>query len=76
MVVRMRHTRSHTGNRRSHHALSVATFAVCDNCGAKTMKHTVCMSCGKYKGREVIDIVGKSARKEAKRKERAKAEAK
>lgn len=72
MVVRMRHTRSHTANRRSHHALKSASFAVCENCGAKKLKHTVCVTCGKYKGREVVDMVGITARKEAKRKEREK----
>ncbi len=67
MVVRMRHTRSHTANRRSHHALKSQSFAVCENCGSKKMKHAVCFTCGKYKGREIIDVVGMAARKTAKK---------
>jgi large subunit ribosomal protein L32 len=72
----MRHTRSHTANRRSHHALKSVSFAVCANCGAKKMKHMACADCGKYKNREVIDMVGKLARKTAKQKEKAKEQSK
>ena len=76
MVVRMRHTRSHTANRRSHHALAAASFAICANCGAKKIKHAICKECGKYKDRQVIDIAGIKAGKDARKKEREKAEVK
>lgn len=72
MVVRMRHTRSHTANRRSHHALQSRSLAICENCKAKKLKHAVCPTCGKYKGRDVIDTIGKSAKKAAKKKEKGK----
>ena len=72
MVVRMRSTSSHSSNRRSHHKLSERSFAICDNCGAKKLKHVACSVCGKYKNREVVDIIGRTARKEAKRKEKEK----
>jgi large subunit ribosomal protein L32 len=52
----MRHTRAHTGNRRSHHALEAATLSVCSNCGAKHKPHHMCLDCGFYKGRQVIDL--------------------
>ncbi|MCI0619884.1 50S ribosomal protein L32 [Candidatus Wolfebacteria bacterium] len=63
MVVHMRHTRSHTGNRRSHHALKEPRFSVCANCGEKHIRHQVCAHCGQYKGRQVIDIAARTARK-------------
>lgn len=56
MVVRMRSTRSHTGNRRSHHALKAQGFALCANCKAPKRKHAVCEGCGQYKGRKAIDV--------------------
>jgi large subunit ribosomal protein L32 len=56
MVIRMRHTRAHTGNRRSHHALEAATLSVCSNCEAKHRPHHMCLECGFYKGRQVIDL--------------------
>ena len=63
MSVRMRHTREHTANRRSHHALKPAQLVVCDHCQARKQSHRVCMSCGYYKGRATIDIVGKQKAK-------------
>ncbi len=63
MVVRMRHTRAHTGNRRSHHALSGAAFSACSHCGATRAPHTVCTACGYYRGRKVIDQVKKAEKK-------------
>lgn len=70
MVVRMRHTRSHTKNRRSHHALETAAISTCPNCSAPRMRHTVCTNCGKYRGNEVIDVVALKAKKSAKQKEK------
>ena len=60
MVVRMRHTRSHTANRRSHHGLKSPEMAVCKNCGAMHRPHHMCLACGFYKGRVVIDLAAKA----------------
>ena len=62
MVVRMRHTRAHTRNRRSHHALVGKSFSTCVDCGAQHLSHHVCMACGKYRGRVVIDVLAKKAK--------------
>ena len=59
MSVRMRVTRSHTGNRRSHHALKEPRLSTCAKCGAAHLRHRMCPECGDYRGREVIDIVAK-----------------
>ena len=72
MVVRMRSTRSHTGNRRSHHALANRPLTVCKDCGATRLRHTVCENCGKYKGRQVIDVMKKTAKIEKKNRAAAK----
>lgn len=60
MVIRMRHTRSHTANRRSHHALTSPETAVCKNCGGAYRPHHMCLSCGFYNGRVVIDLAAKA----------------
>lgn len=73
MVVRMRSNRSHTGHRRSHHALISGAFSVCDSCGTRKISHAMCQVCGKYKGRIVIDVIARIEKKEKKRKEREKA---
>lgn len=65
MVIRMRHTRAHTANRRSHHALTAPTLATCSNCGAKHRPHHMCLDCGFYKGRMVLDMASKKKSREA-----------
>ena len=60
MVVRMRHTSGHTANRRSHHALKVARFETCKDCNTKHLMHRVCTTCGKYRGRVVLDVLKKT----------------
>ncbi len=74
MVVRMRHTKSHTKNRRSHHALVGVSFVACKNCGALKKGHTVCMSCGHYNDKKVINLA-EIAEKKAKKEKARKAEA-
>lgn len=66
MVIRMRHTSSHTKNRRSHHALKASAFAKCSNCGEKKKMHTVCKACGFYRGKNVINKVAKIEKKQKK----------
>lgn len=61
MVVRMRHTRAHTANRRSHHALEATALTTCQNCGAPHKPHHMCTSCGFYKGRIVLDMTAAKA---------------
>jgi len=47
--------------RRSQDALKAKNLVACSNCGEMRLPHTVCPSCGFYKGREII-----SAEKESK----------
>lgn len=70
MVNHMRHTRSQTGTRRSHHALTSKYVVLCENCGHAKAKHVVCANCGRYKGRVVVDMqkqIDKAEAKKAKR---------
>ena len=68
MVVRMRHTKSHTKNRRSHHALKSTSFAKCENCQVLKRRHNVCGTCGFYRGKKVLDLVKKIEKKQKKAK--------
>ncbi|OGI94743.1 50S ribosomal protein L32 [Candidatus Nomurabacteria bacterium RIFCSPLOWO2_01_FULL_40_18] len=68
MVVRMRSTKSHTKNRRSHHALESTSFSQCENCKALKRRHIVCTSCGFYRGKKVMDLVKKTEKKQKKAK--------
>lgn len=76
MVNHMRHTRSQTAQRRSHHALTARAVVACPDCKMPKMSHAVCTHCGKYKGRVVIDVAKVAAKRQAKSKARAKEGAK
>jgi len=52
-VPKKHKTRSGKNQRRSHHALKLKSFAVCQNCGSPTMPHYPCKACGYYRGRKV-----------------------
>jgi ribosomal protein L32 len=66
MVVRMRHTRSHTKNRRSHHALAKPALARDGN--VVHMRHRMSTETGMYRGRKVVDLTLKLDKRAAKAK--------
>lgn len=72
MVVRMRATRSHTGNRRSHHALKDMRLGKCPDCSNFVQLHKLCENCGKYRGKIIIDVHSKITKKDKKAKAKAK----
>ena len=72
MVVRMRSTRGHTGNRRSHHALDEVRLSICKDCGKAHLRHHACNNCGKYRGKMIIDVEKTIAKKQKKLKEKQK----
>ncbi len=68
MVVRMRHTRAHTKNRRSHHALAKPALAK-DESGNAHLRHRISTQTGAYRGRKVIDLSAKLEKRAARAKE-------
>lgn len=68
MVVRMRHTRAHTANRRSHHALKNKNLSKCENCAKIKLPHSACLECGFYRGKMVLDKVKEVETKQKKAK--------
>jgi large subunit ribosomal protein L32 len=51
-----RHSKRRTSARRTHDSLTKASLSECPNCHEPKLPHRVCASCGKYKGREVIEV--------------------
>ena len=77
MVIRMRHTRAHTKNRRSHHGLKEPVLSKCSNCGESHRPHHMCLECGFYNGKQVMDLESLKTKRDARiqsKKERIKAE--
>lgn len=52
-VQQNKKSRSKKGMRRSHHRVALPTVVYC-TCGEPNVPHSVCASCGTYKGRTVI----------------------
>lgn len=48
-------------------------FSRCEKCGKNVLPHRVCVHCGTYKKREVINVFLKLDKKERKRREREQA---
>lgn len=66
MSVRMRHTSSHTKNRRSHHALVGTNVVVDKESGALRLPHRLDESTGMYRGKQIV------AKREIKKEEKKK----
>ncbi len=61
MVVRMRHTRGHTANRRSHHALKNRALTKSPE-GTVHPRHRVVLTGGTYRGRALPNAAAKRKR--------------
>jgi large subunit ribosomal protein L32 len=56
-------TKSSKKRRASHFALGLKSANKCSKCQAPILTHHVCKNCGFYKGREVLKIKSKVAKK-------------
>ena len=55
-VPKKRASKARTRRRHSINGrLTVANLAVCDNCGASKLPHRVCLKCGFYRGKQVVE---------------------
>jgi large subunit ribosomal protein L32 len=53
-VPKFRTSSSKRDMRRAHHFVTAPGISTCKNCGAVRRSHTVCGSCGHYKGKQVM----------------------
>lgn len=53
MSIRMRHTRGHTNNRRSHHALKNTNIVTDKETGNKRLPHRLDEVTGMYRGKQI-----------------------
>lgn len=55
-LPKRRISRRRRGNRRSHNAVKARQLIECPQCGSPALPHTVCPSCGTYKGAQVLEV--------------------
>lgn len=55
MVIRMRHNKSQTRQRRSHHRAPVVTLTTDTQTGSVHQRHRVDMTTGMYRGKQILD---------------------
>ena len=66
MSIRMRHTRGHTNNRRSHHALTATTVIKDKESGNARLPHRLDEETGMYRGKQIAPArVVKATKKDA-----------
>jgi large subunit ribosomal protein L32 len=63
-VPKRKTTPSKRGMRRSHDALKRVHYEECGNCGALTLPHTICPTCGTYRGKQVMKVANKEVEDE------------
>jgi large subunit ribosomal protein L32 len=51
-----------------HIFLKTPKFTACKKCGKSVLPHTLCVNCGTYRGREVIDVLASLDKKQRKQK--------
>jgi len=57
-VPKQKKSKSRSRMRRSQHdRIAPKQLGWCANCGERKLPHHVCLSCGVYRGRQVIPIV-------------------
>lgn len=64
----MRSNRSHTGNRRSHHALKNIALSKDAKSGAVHLRHRASAVTGTYRGHQVVNVAKRLAKVEKKAK--------
>jgi large subunit ribosomal protein L32 len=53
-LPKKRHSRSRRDKRRTHDRLKEQSLSLCSQCSEPKLPHRACLSCGTYRGREVI----------------------
>jgi large subunit ribosomal protein L32 len=56
-----RHTRSRRDKRRANWKIELSGLSVCPKCQEPKLPHRVCMSCGSYNGKQILEVVEKES---------------
>ncbi len=54
-----KHTRSRRDKRRANWKLTAPSVSLCPDCQEPKLPHRICMSCGSYNGKKILEVVEK-----------------
>ena len=57
-LPKRKYAKARQGGRRSHHALTPPQLDSCPQCHTAKPSHQVCLTCGNYGGKEVVEVKG------------------
>lgn len=69
-VPKKRKPKGRRNQRRSHIHLATPNVTLCPQCKTPVPPHMACPTCGTYRGRTVLDVAAKEAKRLEKEKER------
>jgi len=49
-------SKSRRDSRRTHYVLNIPAYTTCGHCGQSKLSHRVCLECGYYGGKQVIEV--------------------
>jgi large subunit ribosomal protein L32 len=67
-LPKRRHSTQRQGKRRRKIEIKLTSLYACPNCGQPKQPHQVCLGCGYYKGKLVIDLEKRKKKKDEKSK--------
>lgn len=54
-----KHSKSRRDKRRANWKISVPNVSACPECQEPKLPHRVCMSCGTYNGKKILEVIEK-----------------
>ncbi len=54
-----RHSRARRDKRRANWKLKISNVSICPECDEPKLPHRVCMSCGTYNGKKILEVAEK-----------------
>lgn len=64
-VPKKKTSRSRQGRKRAHLSMATPTLIICRQCRSPRLSHHACPVCGTYRGREVLKVTARAARRGA-----------
>ncbi len=56
-----RHSKARKNKRRANWRITSPTITICPECQEPKLPHRVCMSCGTYRGKKILEVVEKES---------------